>query len=308
MKGLLINLYNKINLYFLRFVNTVFYLFEDKNRVLVLLAYIKQIGPYFKHYNLGDDLNYYMFSELSGLRVYNHRHLLCRKAENVMCIGSIIDGHTTESSIVWGAGAMYGGNQKLKYLPKKVLAVRGPLTRDYLLSKGVDCPEVYGDPALLLPHIYQPKIKKKYKIGIIPHYIDFENDWIKAFVHNNESVRVISLTNYKDWHDVIDEINECETIISSSLHGLIISDAYSIPNVWVRFSNKIAGGEFKYKDYFASVGRETEKPIEISEKITYSEIREELKKWRAITYNPEKLIASCPFELDKSKLKIIKSN
>ena len=298
----------RLNLYFYRFINSIFYLFEKKDEVLVLTAYIKQLGPFLKHYNLGDDLNFYMFSELSGKKIYNHKHLLNRSKENIMCIGSIVDGHINRNTLVWGAGAMYGGDRKLKYRPKKVLAVRGPLTREYLLSRGVECPEVYGDPALLLPHIYKPKVEKKYKIGIIPHYIDSEHPWIKKFISDNESVRVISLTNYADWHDVIDEIYECETIISSSLHGLIISDAYSIPNLWVRFSDKIAGGDFKYKDYFASVNRITQFSIEITDNVTHEMIIERLSEWKPISYNPDKLIESCPFEIDKRKLKIIKQN
>ena len=132
MKGMLNKILGKLNLCFWRLVNTLFYIFEDKDKVLVLNAYIKQTGPFFRHYNFGDDLNYYMFSELSGKKIYNHRHLLFRRTENVMCIGSIIDGHVTKDTIVWGAGAMYGGDRKLKHMPKKVLAVRGPLTRCYL--------------------------------------------------------------------------------------------------------------------------------------------------------------------------------
>ena len=91
-------------------------------------------------------------------------------------IGSIIESLANKESIIWGSGAMYGGEKVLYEKPKKVLAVRGPLTRKYLLSQGVDCPEVYGDPALLLPKIYNPLIEKKYKLGVIPHNIDFENE------------------------------------------------------------------------------------------------------------------------------------
>jgi pyruvyltransferase len=70
-----------------------------------------------------------------------------------MVIGSIIGWMTNKDSIIWGSGVREPDNP-LPAIPRKVLAVRGPLTRKYLISQGVECPEIYGDPALLLPKIY----------------------------------------------------------------------------------------------------------------------------------------------------------
>ena len=42
-----------------------------------------------------------------------------------------------------------------------------------------------------------------------------------------------------------------------------MADSYGIPNTWVRFSDNIAGGSFKYLDYFASVGRDVPAPVRI---------------------------------------------
>ena len=72
-----------------------------------------------------------------------------------MCIGSIMDWMTNNESYIWGSGVRDNTN-KLKCKPHKVLAVRGPLSRQYLIDNGVDCPPVYGDPALLLPLITPP--------------------------------------------------------------------------------------------------------------------------------------------------------
>ena len=58
---------------------------------------------------------------------------------------------------------------------KKIHAVRGPLTKAKLDSEGIACPEVFGDLALLMPEIYDPSFKKKYKVGILPHYVDKKN-------------------------------------------------------------------------------------------------------------------------------------
>lgn len=60
---------------------------------------------------------------------------------------------------VWGAGII-SENSLLKEKPSKVYAVRGPLTRQRLIKEGIDCPEIYGDPALLIPYYYRPKVTK----------------------------------------------------------------------------------------------------------------------------------------------------
>lgn len=60
---------------------------------------------------------------------------------------------------MWGAGVIDDAKE-LPAHPKKVLAVRGPLSRKYLLDRGIECPAVYGDPALLVPKVYHPSVTK----------------------------------------------------------------------------------------------------------------------------------------------------
>lgn len=243
--------------------------------------------------NLGDELNFYIVKTLTNKSVFNLPYIYY-SGENFIVIGSVVDIITNKNSVIWGAGAMYGGERILKEKPKKVLAVRGPLTRDYLLSQGVDCPEIYGDPALLLPTIYQPNVTKKYRLGVIPHYIDFDSNYLSLLREDSE-VKIIRLRGYQDWKHVINEICECEFIVSSSLHGLIISDAYNIPNKWIKLSGRIMGGDFKYMDYFMSVKRKDQQPIIVQDALTKEFLLQFKELYAPIEWTPEKLLSVSPF-------------
>lgn len=59
--------------------------------------------------------------------------------------------------------------------------------------------------------------------------------------------------NTDDYKDVIDQIAQSKLIISSSLHGVILADAYGVPSVWYRGLGKDI--DFKYRDYYGSTGR-----------------------------------------------------
>lgn len=111
-----------------------------------------------KKKNYGDDLNVYLLRALSDNFVLNFISFK-DDTEHLLAIGSIINMYSNKNAIVWGSGVMRP-NEPLKEKPKKVLAVRGKLTREYLIKNGVECPEVYGDPALLLPLVYTPRVKK----------------------------------------------------------------------------------------------------------------------------------------------------
>jgi len=119
-------------------------------------------------------------------------------------------------------------------------------------------PEVYGDPALLLPLIYSKNAysgAKLYKRGIIPHYIDK-----KAHPTLEDGDHLIDVL--RPWPEVVDEILRCEAVVSSSLHGIVVAEAYGIPATWAVWSSKVIGGPLKFHDYFLGTGREAYEPGE----------------------------------------------
>lgn len=230
--------------------------------------------------NWGDKLNPILINLISGQKVSYTKKLGHLK---YLVVGSILH-HADDNSIVWGAG-LISKNHKPKGKPK-FCAVRGPLTREILIASGHKCPAVYGDPALLYPRYYVPKIRQKHKIGIIPHYKDKNNGWVK-----NQDAKIIDIQG--DINQVVDDVCSCEVIISSSLHGIIIADAYGIPGFWVKLSDKLIGGDFKFKDYFLSVNREMKllNPTQNIESQFYN---------YKINIDLDQLMDSCPFKNEKS--------
>ena len=193
-------------------------------------------------------------------------------------------------------------------LPKKIISVRGPKSRQKLLSMGLDCPENYGDPLILFPSIYTPKtLTIKNKIGIIPHYVDFDNKNVKTLIKNlekqNFDVKKINILVGEDYKKFIDEINECETIISSSLHGVIMSLVYK-KTIQINFSNKVIGKNFKFDDFYESIGIDYKIKNNLTHKILDNPI---ILNYKNLIETGTKLIGICPFINIERKKELIKT-
>ncbi|WP_169748922.1 polysaccharide pyruvyl transferase family protein [Gynuella sunshinyii] len=173
-----------------------------------------------------------------------------------MVIGSILQ-HANSHTQVWGSG-LISEHSKLKESPRHIHAVRGPLTRAALKLQGIACPEIYGDPALLLPRFFPNEQKKRYKLGIIPHN-DHAGFPFPPQLTENDDIKIISLRD--GFKNVLETIQRCENIVSSSLHGLIVADAYNIPSRRLVFNGKLYGGDFKFSDYYRSIKMPDEIPV-----------------------------------------------
>lgn len=239
--------------------------------------------------NWGDALNPIIIEKLSGTRpIYDSKN------PNYLCIGSILQW-AKDNTKVWGTGIIRS-KDIITYKPH-FFAVRGPLTRNLLLQQNIDCPDVYGDPALLYSRFYKPKVSKKYKYGIIPHLVDRENPWILKY-KTNPDVKIINIERKSSLDDInsfVDEVNECEIILSSSLHGIICADSYNIPSYWIKLSDKVIGNGFKFKDYFSSVGRPLTEPIKPRVVDSIKNFSDNFYTYK-INIDLDKLLKSCPFK------------
>lgn len=203
--------------------------------------------------NFGDILTPYLIKKITGASPFHiNAKGLSAYPNNILAVGSIISAASNGVN-VWGSGIMQitdKPNPRATYH-----AVRGPLTRNRILDNGGDCPEIYGDPALLLPRFYTPTVEKSYRYGIVPHYVDYEV--VKAWYSEMPEIKVINILN-SSIEEVVDDICQCENVISSSLHGIIAAQAYGVKARWAKFSNKLVGDGSKFKDYFESVGIDME--------------------------------------------------
>jgi pyruvyltransferase len=147
---------------------------------------------------------------------------------------------------VWGSGLLLP--EKFDGRGVRFLAVRGPRTRSLITG---EVPERYGDPAMLLPSIYMPpSVGKRFEIGVIAHYRDNVDQ-----LRKDNAVLWIDV-QHMNWRATIEKINQCELVVSSSLHGLILAEAYGVPAVWVKADGPIKGGAFKFHDYYEGTDRQ----------------------------------------------------
>jgi pyruvyltransferase len=84
---------------------------------------------------------------------------------------------------------------------------------------------------------------------VVPHKSNYNK--YKAVEKDN---RYLLINPHEGWRNVINKLASCKCIISSSLHGLICSDAYNKPNIWLD-EYPLQEGDLKFKDYFMSQSR-----------------------------------------------------
>lgn len=209
--------------------------------------------------NVGDSLNQTIL-KWAGVKFEGVTNDRLHKGKFVGC-GSLMTV-VRKDDVVWGTGIMRPNGKYEKAKDAKFLAVRGQNTRKVLMDAGVKkVPEVYGDPALLLPLIYDPKWdfgNGDIKVAYMPHYIEKEDFWKQKKMLRPGETFINSET--KDWKKVVRQIKQADLLVTSSLHGIILADAYGVPVEWAGYSDgKIVGGNWKFYDYFSITGRANRK-------------------------------------------------
>jgi hypothetical protein len=194
--------------------------------------------------NFGDRLSPLLLKEFAGL---DTSWAPIELAE-IVSVGSALehipplwDGH------VIGTGRLR--ENSLLHLEKAhVHAVRGPFS-----ARDIDGDFALGDPGLLADELVDVETRD-IELGVLPHWsdTDLENwQWLKK-------MSPIVISPWNDPLEVISLIGRCKRLVTSSLHGVILADAFGIPRRTERArrltDDNREGGFFKFLDYNASVG------------------------------------------------------
>jgi hypothetical protein len=192
--------------------------------------------------NFGDALTSWLLRQLGLVTVYAppDRAVL-------VGVGSILEHLPCDySGIVWGSGLMH--DQPLRLPAADVMAVRGQLTRSQL---GLDETMRLGDPGLLAP-MRIPRQSRRWDVGIIPHRSHQRHPLFTELSERlDHAARFIDVRRSPG--RVVREVSSCGVIVTSSLHGLVVADAYGIPALWTTASPPLLGGNFKFRDHESAV-------------------------------------------------------
>ncbi len=178
----------------------------------------------------------------------------------LLALGSIFQ-FARHGDIVWGTGV---NPRWQKRLPEgtviDIRAVRGPLTRDYVVSRlGHECPAIYGDPGLLFPALF-PEFKREERKEltiILQHFDENLGPDVQRMLCGH--IPYICQRSGTHWREIVREIVASKFVIASSLHAIILAESYGIPARWLHnkeLPSAKTEGTFKYNDYLASTGRE----------------------------------------------------
>jgi pyruvyltransferase len=205
-----------------------------------------------------------------------------RSNRRLLSVGSVLH-FARDSDVIWGTG-VNGKKPESDYVfnTLDVRAVRGPRTRDFLLSRSIDAPETFGDPALLLPLVAPELVScsgaKQYDLTVVPNFNDLPTyEPSSKLLDPRAPVEVC-----------LQRIARSEFVVGSSLHAIVVAEALGIP---ARVISSSIENPFKYEDYCLGTGRPNARVAHTLEEAV------EMGGECAPIFDAARLLAAFPFDL-----------
>ncbi|MFT4135454.1 polysaccharide pyruvyl transferase family protein [Microbacterium sp.] len=167
------------------------------------------------------------------------------KPHTLFTVGSVLH-FAQDDDVIWGTGV----NGKMEpaahaWTRLDIRAVRGPLTRRWLREqRGLEVPEIYGDPALLLFELGYPRPERssRHNVSFLPNL----NDRATPLPREQQ------ISPRRPLNEVVARIAASDHLVTSSLHGLVLAELIGVPVALLR---PAAETMFKYEDYVRGTGR-----------------------------------------------------
>lgn len=194
--------------------------------------------------NFGDDLNPWLWPQLFPMPIR-----ACADDQTLFIgIGSLLN-HRVPSmppkKIVFGAGCGYGPAPAVTD-QWRFWCVRGPLTASAL---GLPPSAAICDGAVLVRELMEPAPSPGGAAAFMPHHRTSPYDDWRA-VCAPLGMRYIDPAG--SVQETLDLIRMSSLVITESLHGAIVADAFRVPWIPVRTRRRILG--FKWEDFALSLG------------------------------------------------------
>lgn len=238
-------------------------------------------------HNLGDGLTPYLMHGLGfTCASHNSKETVVNSGRCLLAIGSLLTSDFLQRMEipldVWGSG--WKGKDLWQPAAVDVFfhSVRGPISAEGL---GLPATIPLGDPALLIPYLY-PRGKIFHNRSILlPHIYrihsrkaarcaaaagcDEQRTTLVYAARSMETVRLINLKGiltdawlwpnnreagiYRVW-STVDRIAGASFVLTGSLHGAILAQAYGVP--WAAYSDGYVDAPPKWADWGAYLGVE----------------------------------------------------
>jgi pyruvyltransferase len=184
-----------------------------------------------------------------------------RACPKLITVGSVIQ-FARPGDTLWGSGVRCESQVLRQTDGLAILATRGRLSAEAL---GLNADRaILGDPVMLLPRLAEglnwPAVYRRWRppgtgsVAVIPNLRQLPevSSW-RGYPWERHRVRILS--PYLPWHEVLRRVLECDLVLTTSLHGLILAESYGVPARWIATPG-LEEGTFKFRDYFSSTGRE----------------------------------------------------